>query len=89
MHFKPIKAALVLGVFFFTNLAFAQVKISELLQHSDYHTPMSKQKLFMIEFWATWCGPCITVSDYLDILQELNNNFFIMIKFFRLLIKFN
>ena len=24
----------------------------------------------MIEFWATWCGPCITVSDYLDVLQE-------------------
>ncbi len=70
MNFKPIKTALVLGVFCLTNLAFAQVKISELLQNSDYHTPTSKQKLFMIEFWATWCGPCITVSDYLDVLQE-------------------
>lgn len=70
MHFNPIKTALVLGVFFFANLAFAQVKISELLQNSDYHTPTSKQKLIMIEFWATWCGPCITVSDYLDVLQE-------------------
>ena len=70
MHFKPIKVALILGVFFLTNLTFAQVKISELLQNSDYHTPTSKQKLFMIEFWATWCGPCITVSDYLDVLQE-------------------
>ena len=70
MNFKPIKTALVLGVFCLTNLAFAQVKISELLQNSDYHTPTSKQKLFMVEFWATWCGPCITVSDYLDVLQE-------------------
>jgi thiol-disulfide isomerase/thioredoxin len=70
MSLKPFKIALFLGVFIFSNQAFAQVKISELLQASDYHTPTSKQKLFMIEFWATWCGPCITVSDYLDVLQE-------------------
>lgn len=70
MSLKPFKIALFLGVFIFSNQAFAQVKISELLQASDYHTPTSKKKLFMIEFWATWCGPCITVSDYLDVLQE-------------------
>ena len=70
MRFKFIKSTLVLGIFFLSSQSFSQVKISELLQKSDYHSETSKQKLFMIEFWATWCGPCITVSDYLDVLQE-------------------
>lgn len=70
MRFKFIKSPLVLGIFFISSQSFSQVKISELLQKSDYHSETSKQKLFMIEFWATWCGPCITVSDYLDVLQE-------------------
>ena len=70
MRFKFIKSALILGSVIISSQVFSQVKISELLQKSDYHTETSKQKLFMIEFWATWCGPCITVSDYLDVLQE-------------------
>ena len=70
MRFKFIKSPLVLGIFFISSQSFSQVKISELFQKSDYHSETSKQKLFMIEFWATWCGPCITVSDYLDVLQE-------------------
>lgn len=70
MLFKFIKFTLVLGTILFSSQGFSQVKISELLQKSDYHAENSKQKLFMIEFWATWCGPCITVSDYLDVLQE-------------------
>ena len=70
MQFKLKKFTLVLGTLLFISENFAQVKISELLQNSDYHSPTSKSKLFMIEFWATWCGPCITVSDYLDVLQE-------------------
>jgi len=70
MRFKFIKFTLVLGTILFSSQGFSQVKISELLQKSDYHAENSKQKLFMIEFWATWCGPCITVSDYLDVLQE-------------------
>ena len=70
MRFKFIKSTLVLVIFFLSSQSFSQVKISKLLQKSDYHPETSKQKLFMIEFWATWCGPCITVSDYLDVLQE-------------------
>ncbi|HAA11492.1 MAG TPA: hypothetical protein DCE41_07245 [Cytophagales bacterium] len=29
-----------------------------------------KGKVVILEFWATWCGPCIQTSQYLDELQE-------------------
>lgn len=27
-------------------------------------------KVVILEFWATWCGPCIATAKYLDELQE-------------------
>lgn len=47
----------------------AQVVMSQRAQYSQLATPEDKQ-LFLVEFWATWCAPCIHVSKYLNILQE-------------------
>lgn len=39
------------------------------MQYSQLASPADKQ-LFLIDFWATWCAPCINVSKYLNTLQE-------------------
>ena len=64
MRFKFIKFTLVLGTILFSSQGFSQVKISELLQKSDYHAENSKQKLFMIEFWASLVIVVTVTSRY-------------------------
>jgi thiol-disulfide isomerase/thioredoxin len=33
-------------------------------------TALSKDKIHVIEFWATWCGPCIRAFPHISELQE-------------------
>lgn len=47
----------------------AQVVLSEKIQDSKLTSPNDKS-LFLVDFWATWCAPCITAGEYLGVLQE-------------------
>nr|WP_262910801.1 TlpA disulfide reductase family protein [Wocania arenilitoris] len=55
-----------------------QIKVSEKIQDS-YLATQDENALYFIDFWATWCTPCIHVSKYLEILQAQHpNNFYIL-----------
>ncbi|AWL78974.1 TlpA family protein disulfide reductase [Capnocytophaga canimorsus] len=47
----------------------AQLTMSQRIEYSELASPKDK-KLFFIDYWATWCAPCITVASYLTTLQE-------------------
>lgn len=56
----------------------AQIFLSEKIQDSKLASSQDKA-LFLIDFWATWCAPCITAGKYLGVLQEeFNNDLYIL-----------
>ncbi|WP_456439891.1 TlpA family protein disulfide reductase [Psychroserpens sp.] len=68
-------------VLFFVSLPFSshsQIRFSETIQGSKTATD-NQASLFFVDFWATWCGPCVYATEYLEVLQkQYPNNFYVV-----------
>jgi len=72
------KTTFYLLCFLSSTFIFGQIKISEQIQPSLI-AKQDNNALYFVDFWATWCGPCIHVSKYLESLQEQYSNDFYVV----------
>ncbi len=60
-------------VFAYFNSNAQAVKLSKILSNTqDYQ--FEENKLLMVEFWASWCLPCISASKQLQVIQDIYKN---------------
>lgn len=70
--------AFVFIMLLFPICFFGQINVSEQIKPSEL-ARQDDNKIYLVDFWATWCGPCINASKYLEALQwQYPNDFYVV-----------
>jgi thiol-disulfide isomerase/thioredoxin len=70
-----MKLLYTLSLFFtltFANTALAQIKVYEKFDDFEKAIIKEDENVYVINFWATWCAPCIKELPYFEQLHKEN-----------------
>uniref|UniRef100_UPI004049B6F0 TlpA family protein disulfide reductase n=1 Tax=Flavobacterium sp. TaxID=239 RepID=UPI004049B6F0 len=67
--------SILILIFFFTNSINAQTLITfNSFEEIDAYIQENSEKPLVINFWATWCAPCVKELPYFEKLHQENAN---------------
>jgi len=70
-----MKLFFTISLFFtlmFANLSLAQIKVYEKFEAFEKDVIKANDTVYVINFWATWCAPCIKELPYFEKLHTDN-----------------